>query len=207
MLVYTWSDGGCKPNPGPAAAAAVVTSADGETLTHRGIAIEHATNNVAEWKGFVASLEAAIDVGAREVIAHVDSQLVARQFRGTYSVSENFQPFVARAHALAAQLDRVEVREIPREQNKAADAICNAVMAGTYVPFGESPPVAAGKAAVPIRVSLLVEVELDPKLARDEQSEGADPRAQLRELAKRVSGKLPLCARASDVVRVTRVTG
>ena len=206
MLVYTWSDGGCKPNPGPAAAGAVVTTADGETLTHRGIAIDHATNNVAEWKAFVASLEAAIDVGAREVIAHVDSQLVARQFRGTYTVSDNFLPYVARAHALAAQLDRIEVREIPREQNKAADAICNAVIAGTYMPFGEA-PVAAGKARTPVRVSFLVEVELDPQAAREEQTDGADPRAQLRELAKRVSEKLPLCARAGDVVRVTRVTG
>jgi ribonuclease HI len=107
-----------------------VTTESGETLIHRGTAIDWATNNIAEWTGFVDSLQAAIEVGAREVILHTDSQLVARQFRGTYSVSEAFQPFVARAHALAAKLDRVEVREIQRELNKVADAICTSAWPG-----------------------------------------------------------------------------
>jgi hypothetical protein len=80
-------------------------------------------------------------------------------------------------------------------------------MAGTYVPFGELSEATTPTAHKPVRVSFVVEVELDPKQAREGQAAGADPRAQLRELAKRVGEKLPLCARAGDVVRVTRLSG
>ena len=51
-------DGGARGNPGPAAAAAVITTPDGELLVERGELLGVVTNNVAEYRGVLLGLAA-----------------------------------------------------------------------------------------------------------------------------------------------------
>ena len=87
MKVIVEADGGSRGNPGPAGYGAVVFSADRErVLSERKQAIGTATNNVAEYRGLVAGLEAAADVGASEVSVSMDSKLVVEQMAGRWRV-------------------------------------------------------------------------------------------------------------------------
>ena len=79
-------DGGARGNPGPAAAAAVATTPDGDELAERNAYIGEATNNVAEYRALLLGLELARELGAREVEVVNDSELVARQVGGEYKV-------------------------------------------------------------------------------------------------------------------------
>ena len=53
MRVVVHVDGGARGNPGPAAAAAVVSPPDGQVLDEAAQVIGHATNNVAEYRGLL----------------------------------------------------------------------------------------------------------------------------------------------------------
>jgi ribonuclease HI len=48
VQVVVHVDGGARGNPGPAAAAAVVSAPDGRVLDEASVTLGHATNNVAE---------------------------------------------------------------------------------------------------------------------------------------------------------------
>ena len=71
-------DGASRGNPGPAAYG--VWSPSGLTEAR---ALGTTTNNVAEWRGFLAALDLALATGATEVEIRADSQLVLRQFSGS----------------------------------------------------------------------------------------------------------------------------
>src|SRR6185503_9865807 len=71
---------------GPAAAAAVASTPDGEELAERGAYIGETTNNVAEYRALLLGLELARELGADEVEVINDSELVAKQISGAYRV-------------------------------------------------------------------------------------------------------------------------
>src|SRR3954452_11233023 len=74
------ADGGSRGNPGPAGYGAVVRDADtGAVLREVAAGIGVASNNVAEYRGLIAGLEAATELGAREVDVRMDSLLVVNQ--------------------------------------------------------------------------------------------------------------------------------
>ena len=50
VQVVVHVDGGARGNPGPAAAAAVVSAPDGRVLDESAVTLGHATNNVAEYR-------------------------------------------------------------------------------------------------------------------------------------------------------------
>src|SRR6476661_8161149 len=81
------ADGGSRGNPGPAGYGAVVL--DPETraaLAERSEAIGTETNNVAEYRGLIAGLTAALELGARRVAVRMDSKLVVEQMKGNWQV-------------------------------------------------------------------------------------------------------------------------
>jgi ribonuclease HI len=122
-------DGGARGNPGPAAAAAVVSSADGDVLDEAHEVLGVTTNNVAEYRGLLLGLERARALGATEVEVVNDSELVAKQVNGVYKVKHpDMRPLHARAAAALAGFDRWTVRSVPRAQNAAADALVNAAL-------------------------------------------------------------------------------
>jgi len=124
-------DGGARGNPGPAAAAAVITTPEGELLVERGELLGVVTNNVAEYRGVLLGLEAARELGASEVEVIGDSELVIKQLNGIYKVKHPaMRPLHAQALAALGAFERWRARVVPREQNAAADALVNATLDG-----------------------------------------------------------------------------
>ena len=119
MILNT--DGASRGNPGPAAYG--VYSPSGVEVA---VAIGVATNNVAEWRGFLAALDAAVAAGAGEVEIRADSQLVVRQFLGEYKMkAAHLSRFLDEAHAKARRIRRLSVVHVPRAENREADRLAN----------------------------------------------------------------------------------
>ena len=126
MRVVVHVDGGARGNPGPAAAAAVISSADGEVLDEAMEVLGEQTNNVAEYRGLLLGLRRARDLGATEVDVVNDSELVAKQLTGEYKVKHAaLKPLHAEARGELDQFARWTVRSVPRAQNAHADALVN----------------------------------------------------------------------------------
>jgi len=122
-------DGGARGNPGPAAAAAVVSTPDGEVVDRACELLGEQTNNVAEYRGLLLGLRRAKALGATEVEVINDSELVARQVTGAYKVKHAaLKPLHAEALALLDGFDAWSIRNVPRAQNAEADALVNAAL-------------------------------------------------------------------------------
>ena len=82
------ADGGSRGNPGPAGYGALVRDAEtGRVLAERAASVGRATNNVAEYCGLVAGLQAALDLDASaQVEVRMDSKLVVEQMSGRWKV-------------------------------------------------------------------------------------------------------------------------
>jgi len=128
--VVVEADGGSRGNPGPAGYGAVVFDADRRTvLAERSESIGIATNNVAEYRGLIAGLTAARELGADAVDVRMDSKLVVEQMSGRWKIKHpDMIPLAARARELAAGFGRVEFTWIPRMQNAYADRLANEAM-------------------------------------------------------------------------------
>ena len=130
MRCIVEADGGSRGNPGPAGYGAVVRDADtGQVLREVAAGIGVASNNVAEYRGLIAGLTAAIDVGADEVDVRMDSLLVVNQMKGEWKVKhEAMKPLASEAAALVRRLPAVRFQHVPRAQNSHADRLANEAM-------------------------------------------------------------------------------
>jgi probable phosphoglycerate mutase len=128
--VIVEADGGSRGNPGPAGYGAVVWDSDrAQVLAERKESLGVTTNNVAEYRGLIAGLSAAAELGAREVAVRMDSKLVVEQMSGRWKVKhEAMIPLADRARQLVAGFDRVDFTWIPRAQNSHADRLANEAM-------------------------------------------------------------------------------
>lgn len=141
------ADGGSRGNPGVAGYGALVRDTEtGALLAERAEPLGKASNNVAEYRGLIAGLEAAhaIDPGA-EVLARMDSKLVVEQMSGRWKIKhEDMRRLALQARDIAARITSaggtVRYEWIPREINKDADALSNVAMDGRTVnrTFAES---------------------------------------------------------------------
>jgi probable phosphoglycerate mutase len=96
------------------------------TLREISEALGITTNNVAEWRGLIAALEGALELGARRVEARMDSELVARQAVGRYRVkNEGLIPLYQELVALKPRFEQLIFAHVPRALNKRADALAN----------------------------------------------------------------------------------
>ncbi|WP_434741134.1 bifunctional RNase H/acid phosphatase [Micromonospora sp. SH-82] len=174
------ADGGSRGNPGPAGYGAVVRDqATGEVLAERSEAIGVATNNVAEYRGLIAGLDAAAEVGAVEVEARMDSKLVVEQMCGRWQIKHpGLRPLAAEAAALVRRFDNVRFAWIPRERNKHADALANAAMDAA----AGKPPREVPRPGEPGR-----ETSGAAEPAREVAGPESSARAQAREVAARAS--------------------
>ncbi|MEI7780027.1 MAG: bifunctional RNase H/acid phosphatase [Actinomycetes bacterium] len=127
------ADGGSRGNPGPAAYGAVVRDAtSGQVLAERAATLGVATNNVAEYRGLIAGLEAAHELDSTAFIdVRLDSKLVVEQMSGRWKIKHPAMQRLALEARRLVPADQVSYRWIPREQNGAADALVNAALDGT----------------------------------------------------------------------------
>ena len=130
MEVTVEADGGSRGNPGPAGYGAVVReAATGEILLERYASLGTTTNNVAEYTGLIAGLRAALELNATHVDVRMDSKLVVEQMSGRWQIKNpGLRPLAAEAATLVGRFAAVTFEWIPRERNKAADALANRAM-------------------------------------------------------------------------------
>jgi ribonuclease HI len=131
MKLIVHVDGGARGNPGPAAAACVVSSPGGEVLDERSQLLGTATNNVAEYRALLLGLQCARELGATEVEVVGDSELIAKQVQGSYKVRhEAMRPLHRQALDALGRFGDWSIRTVPRAQNARADALVNAALDG-----------------------------------------------------------------------------
>ncbi|MEJ7633296.1 bifunctional RNase H/acid phosphatase [Aeromicrobium sp.] len=123
------ADGGSRGNPGPSSYGALIRDADtGMLIAQRGETIGIATNNVAEYSGLIAGLELAREHAPdAEVEVRMDSKLVIEQMAGRWRIKHpDMKPLALQAQRLTPA--DVTWTWVPREHNKAADALANAAL-------------------------------------------------------------------------------
>jgi broad specificity phosphatase PhoE/ribonuclease HI len=189
MKVIVEADGGSRGNPGPAGYGAVVWSADRErVLAESKEGIGRATNNVAEYRGLIAGLEAAAEVGATDVAAQLDSKLVVEQMSGRWRVKHpDLIPLRQRALELARTFDSITYAWIPRAKNAHADRLANEAMdaaAGDSAPEVKtaeaiSPAGWTGARGEPTRFLLLRHGQTELSVERRYSGRGNPPLTEL----------------------------
>lgn len=134
------ADGGSRGNPGVAGWGALVRDAGtGEVLWEGAAPLGKASNNVAEYSGLIAGLRAARTIDpAAQVEVRMDSKLVVEQMAGRWKIKhEDMRRLALEARDEAAELSAgggsVSFTWIPREENKAADALSNDGMDGRRI--------------------------------------------------------------------------
>lgn len=124
-------DGGARGNPGPAAAASVVSTPEGEVVDEAAELLGRVTNNVAEYRALLLGLARARALGAAEVEVVNDSELIAKQVRGLYKVKhQDMKPLHKSAMAALREFEKWSIRSVPRAQNADADALVNQALDG-----------------------------------------------------------------------------
>ncbi len=121
------ADGGSRGNPGPAGYGALVRDAGtGELLAEVAEAIGTATNNVAEYRGLLAGLRAAVGIDPRcTVEVRMDSKLVVEQMSGRWQVKHEDMRRLASQVRGVLPPERVTYVWVPRARNAHADRLAN----------------------------------------------------------------------------------
>lgn len=102
---------------------------EGQVVAELHRALDHATNNVAEYQGLLAALAWALDQGITALHIRSDSELLVRQLKGEYRVKNpGLQPLYQEARARVARLGKVTFEHVRRELNREADRLANLAM-------------------------------------------------------------------------------
>lgn len=126
MKLIIFTDGGARGNPGPAGIGVVIRDAQGKTIEQFGEYLGATTNNQAEYRAMVAALERAKALGATDVEAFADSELLVKQLNRVYRVKNaGLAPLFLRAWNLAQGFSTCTFAHVRREQNKDADRMVN----------------------------------------------------------------------------------
>ena len=121
---HAWFDGATKhSNPGIRGIGAVLKGPAGQ-IVEIAQEIGEGTNNEAEYCALMAVLDAAVDAGVQDLVVYGDSQLVIKQVSGEWLINaQALVPLCKTVIELKAQIPKVALRWIPREENSAADAL------------------------------------------------------------------------------------
>jgi len=124
--IVAYVDGASRGNPGPAAAGFIFEDADGNQIQAKAFFLGQTTNNVAEYTAMVKALEAAKQLGTKQIKVYSDSELLVRQLKGEYKVkSEQISPLFRQAIDLLDEFENCNIQHITRDKNKQADKLVN----------------------------------------------------------------------------------
>lgn len=126
MRLITFTDGGARGNPGPAATGIVIKDETGHTIDAYGEYLGEQTNNFAEYSALISALKRAKELGATEVECRLDSELVTKQMQGKYKVRDpGLQKLFVQAYNASTAFKKITYHHIFRESNKEADKQVN----------------------------------------------------------------------------------
>ena len=114
-----WTDGGSRGNPGVSGAGWVIKSPSGKKVVECYVHLGIKTNNYAEYAAAVMGMETAQTLGIKQLILHLDSELVVRQFKGEYGVKDATLKQLHGAMSTSAEkFDSIRVQHVFRNANK-----------------------------------------------------------------------------------------
>ncbi|RPH36551.1 ribonuclease HI family protein [bacterium] len=127
MTLHAFTDGASRGNPGESGIGIIVRDGNNEVLFSLNGYIGNTTNNVAEYRALLALLQRIASVPCTHLVVHSDSELMVRQVNGQYKVKDRelrkyYQQVLA---AISSLPFRVELKHIPREENRDADKLAN----------------------------------------------------------------------------------
>ena len=79
----------------------------------------------------IFALQKAKQLKIKNIELRVDSELIGRQLNGEYKIKDSdLQPLFLKAWNLRLDYDKVDIKIIPREQNRKADKLVNRELDG-----------------------------------------------------------------------------
>jgi len=110
-------------------AAWVIYNPAGELIDLQGVCLGRTTNNIAEYSAVLELLTEAVNLGIRELLVYLDSQLVVLQLNGHYSVrNPSILRLYLRIRLLERNFEYITYHHIPRHLNTLTDAVANLVL-------------------------------------------------------------------------------
>ena len=129
MTYKSFTDGGSRNNPGPAAIGGVLYDAQDNLVDEVSEYIGTATNNEAEYGAIIAILHKALEHDVSQIHCYLDSELIVKQLSGEYRVKdEKLKRLFADLQTVIAKFDEISFEHVMREKNKEADARVNKVL-------------------------------------------------------------------------------
>lgn len=124
-----FTDGGSRGNPGPSASGFVVYDLSDNLIIEGGEYLGITTNNQAEYQAVRHGLLKCQELRARSVRVFMDSLLVANQLNGIYKIkNRELWPIHEEIKNISQSFEKISYTHVPREMNKAADAVVNRIL-------------------------------------------------------------------------------
>lgn len=130
MEIHIFTDGGARWNPGKAGCGFVLYDSAGEIIYEGYKSLGISTNNQAEYWGAILWLEQAVERTPSSIVLHMDSELVVKQLRGEYKIKNlDMKMLFQKVQQVVSDYPgQLEIKHVPREQNKYADMLSNKAM-------------------------------------------------------------------------------
>lgn len=97
-------------------------------------AMNHCSNNEAEYEALILDLEILLNTGGKRVVIRYDSKLVLKQLNEEYKCTkENLISYFILARSLLEKFESIDVIYIPRLQNQEAN-VMDQISSGYKVP-------------------------------------------------------------------------
>ena len=131
IIIYT--DGGSRGNPGPSAIGVVFYNEKNQIIKSYSEYIgDNLTNNEAEYQAVIFALKKFKSFFGKELVKNsdvelrADSELIVKQFKGEYKVSNlKIQALFIEVWNLRTEFKNLKITFIPREKNIEADRLVN----------------------------------------------------------------------------------
>uniref|UniRef100_A0A2N9GBC9 Integrase catalytic domain-containing protein n=1 Tax=Fagus sylvatica TaxID=28930 RepID=A0A2N9GBC9_FAGSY len=131
-----------------------------------------ATNNEAEYEALLAGLKLSKSMGIKALTVKSDSQLIVGQVKGEYEAKEDrMKKYLTVVKDLLTHFEKVELLQIPREDNVAADHLARLASSG-------------------IEIDGFIEIQGRP--STEEEETGRSTQAQNKSFSLPVDGGHPL---------------
>jgi ribonuclease HI len=129
-ILNVYTDGGSRGNPGPSAIGIVFKNEKGEIIWRQNKDIGKTTNNEAEYSALIYAMKHVNRYHPEKITFYADSELMIKQMRGEYKIKNpGIQKLFLEAWNRKIDM-KAEIKfiQIPREQNKEADALVNKIL-------------------------------------------------------------------------------
>jgi len=127
-------DGGRRPSINTAAYGFTLKDAEDNLLTRSAQAIGNETHNVAEYRGLIAGLSRAAELGINDLQVRGDSKVVIFQMSGEWKAkAKHLAALRDEARRVASRIGKVEYIWNRRDENVEADKLVNLALDGYQI--------------------------------------------------------------------------